>query len=271
MAYDMYNGNSFTGKPAYSLRIYVRRDQTDNANNRSTYAWALEAFGPVTSTPSYFLDARTFGATAGSDFHPSHNLDFRGGVTKINIGSGTTGWFTHDANGYLNIATRCWANDLPVFGSVDSGTGWLYTDRIPKPPTAPGAPSFSAVDTTSVTVSWAASGNNNGAAIESYLLRRHTNPNPDASGYVDSVGNNLSRAVTGLTPGVTYYFKVYAANSQGFSPGSAVGSVTMKSGAYVGAGSAFPAGEILAGVGGSFQSAQVFYCDSASGPFVEAK
>lgn len=85
--------------------------------------------------------------------------------------------------------------------------------RIPKPATRTGTPSFSEVLPTSVRVSWSASTDNGGSAIDFYLLRYW--PNAAGTGpYTDvSQQNNLSRVVTGLTPGKEYRFVVYAHNN----------------------------------------------------------
>ncbi|QDF18085.1 minor tail protein [Microbacterium phage Gilda] len=270
MAYDITIGSVFSGRTGYALFLYARRNETDNANNRSTYAWECYGQHQSGTNQSYSLNPVTFGVVCGNEFYPSHNLDFRG-VSKITLGAGGAGPYAHDANGYLTVSVRTWSNTGTIFGNADTGYQAFYTDRIPKPPSAPGTPSISNIDTTSVTASWAASNNNNGAGIDSYLLRWHTNPNPDAAGYQNTSANNLSRQITGLTPGVTYYTKVYAHNSMGFSVGSGVRSFTTKSGAYVGAGGSFPAGEVLVGVGGSYQTAQVYFCADADGPYVEAK
>lgn len=270
MAFDITIGSVFSAKPGYALFLYARRDQTDNANNRSSYAWQLRANFQSGSNLSYYLDPITFGVLVGQEFYPSHNLDFRGGVTQIILGSGTTGWFGHDANGYLNVTVRTWVNTAGNFGSADTGYQTLYSDRIPKPPSQPGAPIFDSINTTSARVGISESATDNGSGIDFYLVRYNTNPNPDAAGQVNSTGANGWRPISGLTPGVTYYVKVYAHNGMGYSVGSVTRSFTTLSGVYLGEGGSFPGKEVLAGVGGTFQTAQIFYCASASGPFVEA-
>lgn len=271
MAYDITIGSVFSIKSGYALFLYARRDQTDEANNRSSYAWQSRANFQSGTNASFVLDPITFGVTVGSDFYPSHNLDFRGGVTQIIIGSGTTGWFGHDGNGYLNVTVRTWVSNVPVFGSADTGYQQFYTDRIPKPPSQPGTPNILNIKTDSAVVDIKDSAADNGAPIDGYLVRWHTNPNPSADGYSESYGNNQDRTIGPLLPGRTYYVKVYAHNRIGFSSGSPVRSFTMLSGVYFGENGTFNGKEVLAGVGGSFQTAQVFYCESAGGPFVEAK
>lgn len=271
MAYDITIGSVFSGKPGYALFLYARRDQTDNANNRSSYAWQSRANFQSGTNASYVLDPITFGVTVGSDFYPSHNLDFRGGVTQIIIGSGTTGWFGHDGNGYLTVTVRTWVGNVPVFGSADTGYQQFYTDRIPKPPSQPGLPQVDSITTNSARIGISDSATDNGSGIDHYLVRWHTNSNPDVDGYSENTGPNGWRNIGPLVPGRTYYVKVYAHNGMGYSPGSPVRSFTTLSGVYIGDGGTFPGKEVLVGVDGSFQTAQIFYCESASGPYIEAK
>lgn len=113
-----------------------------------------------------------------------------------------------------------------------------YHPRIPKRPSPPGTPTFSEVTPTSVRVSWAGSGDNAGSGIDAYLLRFRTASPFNGAGYVDhSSENNLSRVVTGLTPGTKYYFGVYAHNGSvdngGYSNPSGEGVVETLAGLRV--------------------------------------
>lgn len=119
----------------------------------------------------------------------------------------------HDAEGYKTVNFTVYYGDTDVgFGNDKYCSVSLALTRIPKRPSPPGTPSFSNQTPTTVTVSWAASSDNNGSAIVSYTLRRWTGGSQSGT-YVDSVANNLSRNVTGLIPGTTYTFGVYAKNS----------------------------------------------------------
>lgn len=270
MAYDISIQAQYSAKPGYVLRLYVRRENTNVSGNQSSYAWQCTSHFVSGSNLSYFLDPYPFGVTVGSETsYPSHNLDFRG-TDAILIGAGFTGWFGHDSGGYCTLGVRTWASGLPVFGNAETGTQWFYTDRIAQSPDAPGWVGFQNLNTTSVDVLWGAAAGN-GADIDAYLLRMWPNSSP--SGPYTDLSTDLNtgpRTVTNLVPGKAYTFAVYAHSAVGFGPPK-YGYVTTKSGAYVGADSAFPAGEVLAGVGGSFTQAQIFFCETASGPFVEAK
>jgi len=142
----------------------------------------------------------------------------RSGTLPSGVPINTISWdvsaditIAHDADGNKSAVTL-----------RQTQSGWHPTDvrtasfggfpRIPKAPSAPGTPTFTEVLPTSVRVSWTASADNAGSAITGYLLRYW--PNAEGTGaYVDvSSTNDLSRVVSGLTPGQQYRFVVYAMN-----------------------------------------------------------
>ena len=168
------------------------------------------------------------------------------GSTSFSIGAKSTQtWidqtFTcaHDGNGYCNVSFTIGfgSTGTSSIGGPSSVTCSMALDRIPKRPSPPGKPSFSNALPTSVTVSWAASNDNGGSGIDHYLLRYW--PNQDGTGsYIDhSLANNLSRNVTGLTPGQYYRFVVYAhngsADNSGYSYQSSANVIQMLAGAWL--------------------------------------
>src|SRR5207249_5995201 len=78
--------------------------------------------------------------------------------------------------------------------------------------------------TNSVSLSWQSPANNGGSTITGYKVYRSTSSGTE-TGYV-SLGNVTSYTNTGLTPGVTYFYKVRAVNSVGISPASNEASAT---------------------------------------------
>ena len=170
------------------------------------------------------------------------------GSTSFSIGGKSTQtWIdqtftcTHDGNGYCNVSFTIGfgSTGTSSIGGPASVTCSMSLDRIPKKPTSPGAPSFSNVLPTSLTVSWNASGDNRGSSIDSYLLRYWEGQvSSPTGGYVDhSMQNDLSRNVTGLTPGKWYTFCVYAHNgaaeANGFSEPSTLKQIQMLAGAWI--------------------------------------
>lgn len=87
-------------------------------------------------------------------------------------------------------------------------------------PSKPGAPVFSSLKDTSVTVSWAPSASNGGKAIEGYRVYWGRSAGiPDGSEFSNDVVQNVS----GLMPSTTYYFWIEARNADGFSELSDLG------------------------------------------------
>lgn len=94
---------------------------------------------------------------------------------------------------------------------VATGTGF----PVPQPPAAPVAADATDIDNTSFTANWDASADATGYLIDVATDSAFTEP---VVGYSNrDVGNNLSDSVTGLTTGVTYYYRVRALNANGGS------------------------------------------------------
>ena len=192
---------------------YNRGGTTTYSNYQGSHTAAIDGFGQAqrsgTIVSGVARDALRWDVSA--DVNIPHNADgTRGNVT---LRQTVTGWHP----------TRA---ETVAFGGFP---------RIPKPPSAPGTPVFSEVLPTSVRVTWAASADNGGSAITGYLVRYW--PNAEGTGaYTDfPVENNLTRVITGLTPGQQYRVVVYALNgSHGvYSPASAAAVVRTLSGMWV--------------------------------------
>ncbi|MFH8449053.1 cellulase family glycosylhydrolase [Streptomyces fungicidicus] len=131
-----------------------------------------------------------------------------------------TSWGERIFNGADGIAAT--SEEAAVYGS---GSGGDTT-----PPTAPGAPSASAVTASSARLSWGAATDANG--VTGYDVVR-------ISGGAESVVTSTagtSATVTGLTAATSYTFAVYARDAAGNrSPRSATVTVTTSSGGTTGA------------------------------------
>lgn len=260
MAYDASIAGGYPGKAGYDLFMYCRRDQTDNANNRSSYAWALQQRNWASNTPSWVLDAKIWYAVCGGQAWEGYiNCDFRGtGIGGVrNVSSGSTNWIYHDGSGYLNVSFAC--SHVTGYWGTAEASGVLYSDRIPKPPAPPGAIGFSNITPTSVELYVPGSPDSNGSPIDSYLIRLSKNSNPEVAPFTDYTPNVVTGRVvaTGLTPGATYYAKGYAHNAMGYSNGGATTSFKTLSGAYVGKSDVFQGCEVLVGKSSVFVSAEV--------------
>jgi len=79
-------------------------------------------------------------------------------------------------------------------------------------PTAPGAPSLSSPSSGRIDVSWGAPSDDGGAIVTGYRIQYSTSSNFSSPVNIDQ-GTSRSRTITGLTPGVRYYFRVAARNA----------------------------------------------------------
>jgi len=87
-------------------------------------------------------------------------------------------------------------------------------------PGAPGVPSGTFVAPSTIDTSWTAAPTN-GSSIQEYQVERATNSTFTAGSVVSSAGTALSFSHTGLSYGVTYYFRARARSAQGWGAWSA--------------------------------------------------
>lgn len=123
-----------------------------------------------------------------ADIQVSHNSDgTRGAVT---LRQTISGWFS-------NVQTA-------------SLSGF---PRISRRPSAPGTPVITPIlGTNDFQAAWSPSTDNGDSPISAYLLRRWNNAEGTGA-YIDHSANNTSRVLSGLVPGNTYRFGVYARNA----------------------------------------------------------
>jgi hypothetical protein len=176
----------------------------------------------------------------------------------------------HDAGGYLGaFGCASWIDtDHGSTGDGGASTTEEAAPRIPKRPSTPGAPSFTEVTPTSVRVSWGGSADNGGSNIDAYLLRWRNASPFNGSGYSETFQGNTSRVVSGLTPGVRYYWGVYAHNGSadngGYSNPSPESSLLQPSGVYVSDGSKWVATQSNISDGAAWDSIQPTISDGDS-------
>ncbi len=213
MAYDFSISAPYSGRPAFNLYLYVRRNQTDQANNRSSYVWELYARNPSGSGSTYALDCFPWSVSlGGSNWSGCHNLDFRGGPSAILLGSSGTGWFGHNPDGYLDIFVDCWHGPASIFGTADPAGAWFQTDRIPKAPGAPNSISVDQATTTSLRYTYSMT-TDGGAPVLEWQGQADEDP---AFGSPISISANGVSTFTGLTPGTRYYFRSRGRNAVGW-------------------------------------------------------
>lgn len=195
------------------------------------------------STVYYWVGAWNRGSTgAFSNYQGTHTATIAGaggnghaGTMPIGAPNGAQRWY--DGPWGVNLAHDSAGNR----GADTVGQfvrGWFTNDsygsigpypRIPKRPSVPGTPVASHVMPTSLTLTWTASTDNAGSTITGYLVRRWNGTAPTGA-YVDDFANNISREISGLTPGATYTFGIYAKNGSADNGGysNISGTLTVK-------------------------------------------
>ena len=112
----------------------------------------------------------------------------------------------------------------PLVTSSPSNTASATTASNITAPHPPTGLTATAASSSQINLGWTAPTNNGGSAITGYKIYRSTSSGTE-TGYVN-LGNVTSYTNTGVTPGVTYFYKVRAVNSAGVSPFSNEASAT---------------------------------------------
>jgi len=198
-----------------STEFYTDADlvSQDQGGNYSTVYYWVGAINRGTSG-SFNNNNGAQTATVGGAGGNGH-----GGTLPSGVGAGAQRWYDgpwgvnlgHDGAGNRGADSVAQTLSWSVWNRTDYGSIGPYP-RIPKPPSQPGTPVASNVMPTSMTLTWGGSGDNGGAGIDGYLLRRWLGSSMTGA-YTDvSFQNNVSRQDTGLIPGTVYTYVVYAHN-----------------------------------------------------------
>src|SRR2546426_6027004 len=217
-----------------------------------TYTYRVSAItvSLLTSSPSNTASATTFtvpraptGLTSTASLSSQINLSWtaptkNGGspITNYKIYRSTS---SGTETGYVNLGNvTSYTNTIVTPGvtyfykvaAINSvGVSPLSNEASATPPTVPTAPQNlqASAGVGNVTLSWQAPSSDGGSAITGYKVYRSTSSGTE-TGYVN-LGNVNSYINTGLTGGVTYFYKVAAINALGVSPQSSEASATPSS------------------------------------------
>ena len=169
---------------------------------------------------------------SGDNMHAfsSSHLTSSGDHPTLQVAAGSIN-IAHNSDGTksfsASMSARGWEGGGPNFLSDDSDTWALPT--IPRNPGAPSTPVISNVEQTTVDLTWTQNPGD-GLPVTSYTISYGTATDATGSTTTSSVPN---KTITGLNPGVKYYFKVRATNSVGTGPYSSISNDTTVAGAYV--------------------------------------
>jgi len=210
----------------------ISQDQAGNYSYVYTWVRAVNR-GGTSSFSGYAGFQQSYVAGVGGTSHS--------GTQPSGVGANVTRWYDgpsgivlyHDAAGYRGVDSvrqqiHGWHGSTG-YDRNDYGSIGPYP-RIPKRPSVPGTPVVSNLFPTSLKLDWTASTDDAGSAITGYLVRRWLGSTPTGP-YVDvSETNTLTRNDTGLLPGTTYTYGVYAKNGSSDNGGysNLSGTVTVK-------------------------------------------
>jgi predicted phage tail protein len=181
-------------------------------HSQAALSWTAPAANGGSAVTGYRVyDANTADFTDGTPATTATGTS----ATVIGLTNGTTYYFKVTA---VNAA----GEGLPS-GEASAS---LAANTVPGSPTG-----LTAIASGSqVTLSWTAPASDGGATITGYVIDKGTSPGREAGTAVNgSPVETTSYPVTGLTKGITYYFKVAAVNAVGQGPPSGEVSVALPS------------------------------------------
>jgi hypothetical protein len=207
----------YTGNLINNNFTYLDVTHTQNAaGNTSTISWVLGwAFRSPTldrdlDNGDVVIDGSVRYDVPGRLYTFSSNFTTR----DLAIASGSY-TVTHNSAGYKTVSLS--ASITPFQNAASSLSASLTLPRIPKPPSAPSITSISNVTSSSARINGTTPTDDGGAAILDYQFQAATNT-AFTSGVVTTTGSSSILDIGGLTPGQSYYFRMRARNSLGFSP-----------------------------------------------------
>lgn len=173
--------------------------------------WTVDYFIKAGSTQT-FANGKGWSATgtAGGTFN------YPSGANWLLLGTAT---ITTSQNVTLHID----ATGTSGLGGPTDFTVYIGRATVPTPPTGL---AWSNVGSTTAQINFSGSSSDGGSGIDYYLVRYGTSNPPENGGYTEFSTGTGANPRTGLTPGTTYYARVYAHNAVGYSSPSAVQAVT---------------------------------------------
>lgn len=200
---------------AYTNYLRIGLDISTDAISHATTSTNVYVTWTVQCDPSYnFNDSQTLVMTSPQSDQWTFQNTLQGGQT---IQFGHT--IANQGLSYSGGPTWNFASNLQ---GVYLGAGpslsynWTLPARPAGVPSPPGGATFSSILATQVNAAWTGSPDNQGSAIDNYTI--HVANNSAMNPYQQDLGgNSLSRTITGLAPGTTYWTQTFAHNGIGWS------------------------------------------------------
>jgi hypothetical protein len=222
-----YNNTYLTADTTYYYRVraYSAAGNSDYSNEAHDTTLPPPPSAPVLTSPSYGETVSTltprleWNASSGAtEYGIQVATDYR--FTNLVVDqTGITNLYYDIPGGSLSWGTRYYwrANASNSFGSTSSWSSYRYFQTAVGPPNTPEPISPG----TTITFTWSAP-----SGATKYYLQVNTDPAFTGTSLFDGeVGNVTSKEVTGLTMGTTYYWRVKAGSTGGWSDWSSVRSV----------------------------------------------
>lgn len=175
-----------------------------------TIDYWVEADGAVVDNQTLTLTGAVTGTVNFYNNPPSSNRKVKVATRTLNGSRGSTYTFGSKLSGVYSGASPSHSRSVTVPVVITS---------------APGTPSATSVTHNSARHSWSAPSNNGGNAVRRYQLQRATNSAFTAN-VVNTYPTGTSTSSTGLALGTTYYWRVRAENSAGWSAWSGTRNAT---------------------------------------------
>jgi len=220
-------------------RTYVFRVAAINGVGTSSYSLASSAVMPQTvpDAPSNLIATAGNGRVSLAWTAPTSN----GGRSVTNY---VVQYSTNNGGAWITFSRPPSTALSTTVAGLANGTGCVFrvfavsavgrsfapaTSATVIPRTVPGVPITvrGSVSNGSVAITWAAPSRNGGVAITDYLIQFSSNKGKTWTTFEDGISDLRAAAVTGLTGGTTYVFRVAARNVAGWGAFS-VPSVALK-------------------------------------------
>lgn len=202
----------YSGRTMYYLWLSVVNAGT--VGNTTRYSWTLRAYNPEGRTSTYYNADEPYSVNVeGEVFSGGAGLPFSGGAAYLTLATGTTGYKTHDADGYLTVNYSASHGPIGLFGTA-ALSGSFAANRIAKAPYTPPQPTLLSATASALNFTIAAPADNGGSAILDYSMDLATD-----SAFTTIVQTRVSSAAAqtfvGLDPATAYYFRHRARNAVG--------------------------------------------------------